>query len=51
MGQTESAVVLQKLIEASPPPELRAVIENAMKNSEERCSPCSLVSQPHLPLI
>ncbi|KAJ7120182.1 hypothetical protein C8R44DRAFT_623689 [Mycena epipterygia] len=50
MGQTESAMVFQKLIETSPSPELRAVIENAMKNSEERCTPCSLVSR-NIPLI
>ncbi|KAJ7481933.1 hypothetical protein FB451DRAFT_1394533 [Mycena latifolia] len=54
MGETkESTVILKTLFQASPPPDMEAMIDNAMKNSGEGCNPYSLasldfLSHPHL---
>ncbi|KAJ7653026.1 hypothetical protein B0H17DRAFT_1100933 [Mycena rosella] len=43
MGETkESAVVLQSILKASPPPDMEATIDNAIQNSGQGCNPYSL---------
>jgi hypothetical protein len=45
MGETkESAVVLQMILDASPPPELEAMLDTAIRTSGDGCNPYSLAS-------